>query len=127
MPVSALVRSATRADLDAWVRMRRALWPDPNDDHPREAQQFFDGRLRNLLEVLLAFDASGRAVGFAELSIRNCAEGCVTDRIGYLEGWYVEPEVRRQGVGRARSRRPKHGPAGRGALNLARTPTSTIS
>jgi len=81
--------------------MRCELWPAGADDHAREAEQFFDGTLRNLLEVQLAFDASGRAVGFAELSIRNCAEGCETDRIGYLEGWFVEPDVRRQGVGRA--------------------------
>ena len=81
--------------------MRRALWPDPDDDHAREAEQFFADHLRNLLEVLLAYDESGRAVGFAELSIRNCAEGCDTDRVGYLEGWFVEADVRRQGVGRA--------------------------
>ena len=25
---------------------------------------------------------------------------CVTDAVGYLEGWFVEPEFRRHGVGR---------------------------
>lgn len=50
------------------------------------------------LEVLLAFEY-GRAVGFAELSIRPYAEGCTTDRVGFLEGWYVVPEARRQGIG----------------------------
>jgi uncharacterized damage-inducible protein DinB len=35
------------------------------------------------------------------LSIRNYAEDCETNRIAYLEGWYVEPEARRRGVGRA--------------------------
>jgi len=51
--------------------------------------------------VLLAFDETGAAVGFAELSIRSYAEHCETDRVAYLEGWYVEPGVRRKGVGRA--------------------------
>jgi aminoglycoside 6'-N-acetyltransferase I len=36
-----------------------------------------------------------------ELSIRPYAEDCVTDRVAYLEGWYVEPGVRRTGIGRA--------------------------
>jgi aminoglycoside 6'-N-acetyltransferase I len=51
--------------------------------------------------VLLAEDAVGDIVGIAELSIRAYAEGCRTDRVAYLEGWYVVPEARRQGVGRA--------------------------
>src|SRR5206468_5494106 len=40
-------------------------------------------------------------IWFAELSIRNYAEDCVTDRVAYLEGWYVVPEWRRRGVGGA--------------------------
>ena len=40
-------------------------------------------------------------MGFAELSIRNYAEECVTDRVAYLEGWYVDAEWRRRGVGKA--------------------------
>ncbi len=51
--------------------------------------------------MLLAEDVDGRALGIAELSIRPCAEGCNTSRVAYLEGWYVVPEARRRGVGRA--------------------------
>jgi aminoglycoside 6'-N-acetyltransferase I len=51
--------------------------------------------------VLIAVDEGGRPVGFAELSIRNIAEDCTTDRVAYLEGWYVDPSVRRQGIGAA--------------------------
>ena len=42
-----------------------------------------------------------QSIKLAELSIRNYAEDCVTDRVAYLEGWYVVPGARRQGVGRA--------------------------
>lgn len=96
------VRPATPADAPAWARMRQALWPD--DDaagHAREVERFFAGELRMPLEVLLAVDGSGRPLGFAELSIRAYAEDCVTDRVAYLEGWYVVPTARRQGIGRA--------------------------
>ena len=61
----------------------------------------FAGTLKNPLEVLLAVDEAGKTVGFAELSIRNYAEDCVTDRVAYLEGWYVEAAWRRSGVGKA--------------------------
>lgn len=40
-------------------------------------------------------------MGLAELSIRPYAEGCISDRVAYLEGWFVEPSSRRRGVGRA--------------------------
>ena len=52
------------------------------------------------LEVLIAFEGEA-PVGFVELSIRPYAEGCQTDRVAFLEGWYVVPEARRKGVGRA--------------------------
>jgi aminoglycoside 6'-N-acetyltransferase I len=95
------VRLATRDDAAVWLRMRKALWPDGADDHAGEVQQFFAGELHEPLAVLLAFDEAGAAAGFAELSIRNYAEDCRTNRVAYLEGWYVEPHARRQGVGRA--------------------------
>ena len=49
--------------------------------------------------ALVAEDGSG-LVGFAELSIRPYAEGCETDRVGFLEGWYVAPAARHRGIGR---------------------------
>lgn len=95
------VRPVTPDDAAAWLRMREALWPDGAGDHAGEVQQFFAGKLNEPLAVLLAFDETGAPVGFAELSIRNYAEDCRTNRVAYLEGWYVEPHARRHGVGRA--------------------------
>jgi aminoglycoside 6'-N-acetyltransferase I len=96
------VRPATSADAALWLRMRKDLWPEENGGHhAREIEQYLAGTLRMPLEVLLAFDPSGATVGFAELSIRPYAEDCATDRVAYLEGWYVVPGARRRGVGRA--------------------------
>ena len=53
------------------------------------------------MEVLLAFDEQGQAIGLIELSIRAYAEGCATDRVAFVEGWYVEPTVRMKDVGSA--------------------------
>ena len=95
------VRRAAPDDRAAWLRMRRALWPeDGAGTHADEIDQYFAGVLSMPLEVLLAVDR-GEVVGFVELSIRPYAEDCVTDRVAYLEGWYVEPANRRRGIGRA--------------------------
>ena len=96
------VRPVHVGDADAWCEMRADLWPEgAAEEHAAEVAEFFSGRLRSLLEVLLAEDAEGRPLGFAELSIRAYAEGCTTDRVAFLEGWYVVAEARRRGVGRA--------------------------
>ncbi len=41
----------------------------------------------------------GELVGFVEAALRKWAEGCSTSPVGYIEGWYVQPEHRRAGVG----------------------------
>ena len=96
------VRLATSADAGAWLRMRSALWPEGSEsEHRDEIDRFLAGQLSQPLATLLAMSSSGDAVGFLELSIRAYAEDCVTDHVAYLEGWYVVPEARRQGVGTA--------------------------
>jgi len=82
--------------------MRSALWPEGSEsEHRDEIDRFLAGQLSQPLATLLAMSSSGDAVGFLELSIRAYAEDCVTDHVAYLEGWYVVPEARRQGVGAA--------------------------
>ena len=114
------VRPVAQADRDAWVRMRRALWPEGSEtEHRAEVTRFFAGQLREPLQTLIALDGTGAPVGFAELSIRNYAEDCVTDRVAYLEGWYVIPESRRQGVGRALVRAAEDWARAQGCAELA--------
>jgi aminoglycoside 6'-N-acetyltransferase I len=80
--------------------MRSSLWPEEPDDHPGEIRRFLDGIAKEPLAVLVAADGDA-LVGFVELSIRHYAEGCTTDHVAYVEGWYVEASHRRRGVGRA--------------------------
>lgn len=96
------IRAARPGDARLWREMRHALWPEGSaEEHAGEIEDFFAGRSREPLAVLVAEAVPGQLAGFAELSIRSYADGCTTDRVGYLEGWYVVPEARRQGVGRA--------------------------
>lgn len=96
-----LIRPVEPTDSAAWERMRQALWPSADGEHAAEITSFFEGDRSNPAEVLLAVDESGQAVGFVELSIRDYAEGCSSGRVAYLEGWYVEPGMRRRGIGSA--------------------------
>jgi aminoglycoside 6'-N-acetyltransferase I len=36
----------------------------------------------------------GALGGFAEASLRTCAEGCTTTPVGFLEGLYLDPDLR---------------------------------
>jgi aminoglycoside 6'-N-acetyltransferase I len=95
------VRPVTAGDAAAWLRLRRPLWPEVSEaEHREEIERFFAGEVREPASVLLALEG-GRAIGLAELSIRAYAEGCRTDRVAYLEGWFVAAEARGRGVGRA--------------------------
>jgi putative acetyltransferase len=105
--VGVQVRPAYRPDGDEWVRMRTALWPDGGEaGHAEEVADFFSTRTFSSSgsvlpwKVLVAERPAGGLCGFVEASIRPYVEGCATRPVGYVEGWYVDPDVRRQGVGR---------------------------
>jgi len=96
------IRSVQPQDRNNWLLLRQALWPDATlEEHTRDVERFLAGNRHEPAEVLIAFNGEGRAIGFVELSIHNIVDSCSTDRVGYLEGWYVVPDARRQGVGAA--------------------------
>jgi len=96
------VRPAEPGDAVAWLAMRAELWPGESPGElGEEVRGWLAERPRRDREVLLACSSGGRVLGFAELSVRSFAEGCRGDRVGYLEGWYVAPDQRGRGVGRA--------------------------
>ena len=95
-------RAGAARDADSWATLRHALWPEATEaEHRAEIDLFFAGSAREPLAVRVAEDVGGRIIGFAELSIRPHAEGCRTDRVAFVEGWYVAPDTRNEGVGRA--------------------------
>lgn len=89
-----------KSDRAEWLRMRCLLWPGHDATHAEEIDRFYSGSLPEPMAVLMAEEADG-PVGFAELSIRPHAEGCFTQRVGFLEAWFVDAGARRRGIGRA--------------------------
>jgi aminoglycoside 6'-N-acetyltransferase I len=93
-----LIRYARQSDYPEWLRLRLALWPHASaKEHRAEmAEQLADAKL---FAVFVADRGNGQLAGFLEASLRRYADGCNTSPVGYLEGWYVDENVRRQGVG----------------------------
>ena len=107
-------------DADTWLRLRAELWPaEPSAELASEVRDWLGADSRGEREVLLARSPDGAALGFAELSVRPFAEGCRSDRVGYLEGWYVIPGARGRGVGRLLVEAALDWARGRGCLEFA--------
>ena len=93
------IRPYELVDREEWRRMRRALWPDePTAAEDEEMQAWL---ARSDAVVFVAARSGGGLGGFAEAATRPYAEGCATSPVAFLEGWYVDPDLRRRGVGRA--------------------------
>jgi aminoglycoside 6'-N-acetyltransferase I len=82
--------------------MRSRLYPDVDPD---EINQWFaasesGGTHLVGIAVLVADRGDGRLAGFVEIGSRTYAEGCISSPVAFLEGWYVDPDARRRGLGR---------------------------
>lgn len=92
-----LIRQINDQDRGDWLRMRRQLWPDlPPDRHRAEMNELFADPAR---AVFVALRPDGGLGGFLETSQRKYADGCFTSPVGYIEGWYIDPDLRRQSLG----------------------------
>ena len=87
-------KQPTAADIRSWVDMRHALWGGKPDQLESEAMGILSSHNDY---CLLATTDSGQYVGFIEVSLRHAQ----LHTYAYIEGWYVDPEYRRHGIGSA--------------------------
>lgn len=115
------VRAVLVSDSSEWLRMRMALWPDSTPEKELlEIERFLAGQPLPLLHAAFVCPRPGGGLcGLVEVSIHDSAPGCTTDRIGYLEAWYVDPDVRGQGAGRALVQRAEAWARGAGCREMA--------
>jgi hypothetical protein len=86
------VRRMVPGDAPSVQSMMLALWPDAG------AYDFGD-------ETVFVWQCpDGVLGGFASVSVRPWAEGCDAAPVPYIEGWYVAPRLRGQGIGHAGAR-----------------------
>lgn len=91
------IRPYVATDRAEWLRLRQALWPET--DALAHGEEMDHWLARGGTAVLVAERAEGGLAGFAEVGIRSVADGCDTSPVAYLEGWYVDADVRRTGIG----------------------------
>ncbi|CAK9890697.1 MULTISPECIES: aminoglycoside 6'-N-acetyltransferase [Pseudomonas] len=93
-----MIEICTDVQQDGWLELRQALWPDcPLEDHRQSVSEIVEQPQR--LVAFLARDHAGRALGFAEVSIRtDYVNGSNSSPVAFLEGVFVAPQARGQGV-----------------------------
>lgn len=112
------MRPVTEGDAEAWIRLRIALWPEAPGDHPVEVSAYLEDPPADAA-CFVSEEIDGTVVGFAEVGLRPHAEGCLTSPVGYLEGIYVEGEVRRRGHARGMVRACEAWARARGCAEFA--------
>lgn len=113
------VELCTGECLDEWVRLRRALWPHASEQELRlEATAILDRP-----DDQIAFIARGEnaaVIAFAEATLRrDYVNGCATSPVGFLEGLYVDPAIRRRGIARRLCRAVEDWAASHGCSEFA--------
>ncbi len=112
------VRPLEEKDISEWFRLRKLLWDESTDDeHKREMLDIYENKETQL--ILVAEISDGKLVGFLEGSIRPFVEDCHTDHVGYLEGWFVESEYRKHGIGRKLVKAAESWARGKGCEEMA--------
>jgi len=93
------VRLINDADIPQWVELRAKLWP-----HESLLSLDSEGRAALVADpplIVFVEDECNTIAGFLELGLRSVAEGCTSSPTPYVEGWYVEHDRQRRGIGRA--------------------------
>jgi len=88
--------------LDEWVGLRSALWPEGSPTTLRDEAVELLRAGESQCAVFLGRSDDGQVVGFAEARMRrDPVNGCDTSPVAFLEGIYVVPACRRQGLARS--------------------------
>ena len=107
------IKRATDADRKGYQRMRLDLWPDCAES---DIDEWF---ARDDAATFLALRPDGSFCGFVEVGSRPYAEDCETSPVGYIEGWWVDADVRKKGVGRALLQAAEDWARGKGYTEIA--------
>jgi len=94
------VRKVDSKDRDEWARMRNLPWDSSLTEHLVEIERYLSNYEKNIVNIFVLEKNHGRLGGFIELNIRNYAEGSELGVIPYIEGWYVDPDIRNNGHGK---------------------------
>jgi aminoglycoside 6'-N-acetyltransferase I len=92
------IRNIRPEDRAEWIRMRDLLWPGSLADHQLDTEIFFTRNDRSTA-TLVVDRLDGRLGGFIDLNQRQYAEGCASSPVAYIEGWFIDADLRQKGLG----------------------------
>ena len=99
MKRAALIERCTSCEQPGWLELRDALWPQERDVQLAEMAAIAAQPQR--FAAFVAYAQGGELQGFAEAAIRTgYVNGAHSSPVGFLEGLYVVPHGRRNGVAR---------------------------
>jgi aminoglycoside 6'-N-acetyltransferase I len=87
------ILKASEIHYEAWLQLRKLLWPDtPDETHMQEMRDTISS---DTTITFLMFNPDDEPVGFIEGALyRNPPRN-----YGYIEGWFVLPRYRKEGLG----------------------------
>jgi aminoglycoside 6'-N-acetyltransferase I len=112
------IRRAVASDRAEHGRMRLLLWPDEDSAELAEDTTEWLGLVNPDQVAFVAERPGGGLCGFAEAAVRGYANGVDEAPCAFLEGWWVDEDVRRTGVGRALVQAVEDWARGRGFTEL---------
>jgi aminoglycoside 6'-N-acetyltransferase I len=100
MAAKTVIERCNSLDQPGWLEFRLALWPDADADDHRAYMAISLAQPERFLQLMM-YDDLHRPIGFIEGSIRgDYVNGTESSPVGFVEGVYVSPAWRRQGVAR---------------------------
>jgi len=114
-----VVRQARVGDCTALAAARADLWPDATRrQHEAELTEMLGANAASS-DILVA-ESDGEIVGFVEVNLRSHADGCDPRQpVVFIEGWYVNPQSRRRGIGRTLIAAAESWGRARGCIEMA--------
>lgn len=109
-----MIIPVTEANEEALAELCAALWPEVGKEH------FLQERASGNLQNGYLYVVDGEAVAFISLSLRHdYVEGTASSPVAYLEGIFVKPAFRKQGIARKLIEFSKNWALERGCSELA--------
>jgi aminoglycoside 6'-N-acetyltransferase I len=112
------IRRYRDSDWAEWLRLSRALFPGLTIESD-EAEMRATVAREDAAVIVLDRESGGALAGYVEVGTRSYADGCETSPVGYIEAWYVDPDVRRHGHGRDLLAAAEEWARGRGYSEMA--------